>query len=461
MRCAIAAALLFFLASPGHAKLYKLNLVALDAQDQPATRLTAADFKLFEDGKTQPIVFCHFTGAWPLPTKPVTGEYSNRSAPPRHATVILIDLLTDQLMSDSIIGGEVVDALKDIESPESIYLYILTAKGELYPIHPIPNAVSPPEPQPWTVNVAPLMRAALKALVGLKPVDDRDIKFRYDLTMAALRDLGSRMTQLPGRTNLVWITHGIPLVGYSLSLQSALDFTNPLRWFSEELEQAQIVVYTVQQSLAGAEIASRSAAFLAEMTSLTGGRDYSSDRAADAIRQTRLDSRANYQIAYDSPSLNGDGKHHKIRITCARKGVRLQTEHGFYAVSPLSSPHALSAGPLRSRELPREMSTVTLSAFDATSIGLRVTRGADFEIHLDPATLLPQSRVQIAFVSYAVGPNPLPHPIVVTLAPGQFDLRESIPVAPDVVKLRVIAFDPGLGSVGSVTVPLHVSASQK
>jgi hypothetical protein len=39
--------------------------------------------------------------------------------------------------------------------------------------------------------------------------------------------------------------------------------------------------------------------------------------------------RANYEIAYYTTSLNGNGKHHKIRVICERKDVHLQTEHEF------------------------------------------------------------------------------------------------------------------------------------
>ena len=293
------------------AGLNKLNVVALDARGQPVTDLGKADFQVLEDGKPQDIAFFRFTGAAAL-----------------HPTVVLIDLLNERILSDSVVGREVIDALQNREMSENLYLYFLNSHGELYPIHalPRPDTELTPAAEPWTRNIAPMVQAAIKQLYGIKPVDDRDIKVRYDLSVRALQELGGQLTEISGRKNLVWVTHGVPLYGFSLSSGASLDFTNPLRWFCEELAQAQIVVYTVQQSQSGAAAAmgSNSTQTLEEITSITGGRAYLSDRAGAAIQQAGTDSRANYQIAYYSESLNPDGKHHKIRVTCQRKDVRLR-----------------------------------------------------------------------------------------------------------------------------------------
>jgi hypothetical protein len=40
--------------------------------------------------------------------------------------VVLIDLLSDRIMSDSMVGREITDSLKNLESSEGLYLYILT-----------------------------------------------------------------------------------------------------------------------------------------------------------------------------------------------------------------------------------------------------------------------------------------------------------------------------------------------
>jgi VWFA-related protein len=464
------------------ARLIKLNVVALDAQGQPVIGLRSADFQLQEDGKSRDIAFLRFTGGQAPPAKPVPGEYSNRAGVASHTTVALIDLLSDRIMGDSTIAREITDALKNLESSQDLYLYILTPRGDLYPIHSLPKPdteVTPPA-EPWTRSIAPLMQAAVKNLFGMKPVDDRDIAVRFNLTVKALEDLGGQMAaEVPGRKNLVWVTHGLPIYGYSISSQGRLDFTKPLRSLFEGLQQAQVVVYTVEQSMAGAAqaVGTRASETLEEAADITGGREYTSDRVGDAIQQARTDSRANYEIAYYSTSPDSDGKHHKIRVTCERKDVRLQTEHGFYAFG-IPSPGGPAPGALRSRELQVEADAAAHSPFDATGIGLQASVSPDaaaaqnmlFEVHIEAADLLmPRApadhgggKVSVVFASYDQGLNQPSRPIIVTLTPeqlqtaaqGQIRLREAIPVGQAVSKVRVIVFDAELGAVGSVTVPI-------
>jgi VWFA-related protein len=473
MRCAhvVVAALICTLASAAD-KLNRLNVVALDPKGQPVTDLQSADFQLLEDGKPRKIAFFRFTGDKPLPaTRPVPSEYSNRAHPALRATVVLIDLLSDRMMSGSVIDQDVTRALKNLESSEGLYLYFLTSRGELYPVHPMPKPDTEvtPADEPWTRNIAPMLQASLKTLFGFKPVDDRDIKVRFDLTINALRELGSQMTQVSGRKNLVWVTHGIPLNGVSISMQGRVDFTNPIRRFCQELEQAQIVVYPVEQSMSGAAaaIATESEQTLEEFAGLTGGREYRSGRVDEAIQQALTDFRANYQIAYYSASLDPDGKHHKLRVTCARKQVRLQTEPGFYALVPPDSPGNLER---------IAFDSAAHSPFDAAEIGLRASVSPDpatsrnmrFDIRIDAADLLLRQaqdrhtgRVSLLFAGLDQ-PGP-PAPLDISLTPEQYEtamrdgieLRLTIPVGAAVRKLRPIVVDRELGAVGSVTIPIQ------
>jgi VWFA-related protein len=471
---ALAAAMLLAAFAPcaasdaPHARLRKVNVVALDAKGQPLTGLRSADFQLFEDGKRQDIAFFRFTGDRISKPKPGPHEYSNDAAAARYPTVILIDLLTDRMLSDSIISKETADSLKNLESSDGLYLYLLTATGTLYPIHalPKPDTGIAPENEPWTRNAKPLLDAALKDLVGIKPIDDRDIKFRFDLTVKMLRDLGSQMAEAAGRKNLVWVTRGIPIVGYSISTQSGIDFSRPLEWLCEQLAQAQIVVHTVEQSGGGAAVGTPSSQFLEQFGDLTGGREYSSDRVGDAIRQAGTDSRANYEIAYYSAATNADAKYHKIRVTCAHKEARLQTEHGFY----VSSPSHLAPGTLRSRELSIEAETAIHSPFEAGEIGLRASVSPDpaharvkrFEMHIDSADVLARN-VFVVFAAYDEEGKQPSAPVIDQLSPaqvaaaghGDLFLHYAIPLGPAVRRVRAIVFDAELSALGSVTIPIE------
>lgn len=54
---------------------------------------------------------------------------------------------------------------------------------------------------------------------------------------------------------------------------------------------------------------------------------------AAAVSRIEAEALTNYSIEYQPPANNWDGKYHKLRVTVARKGVRVQTELGYYAVS--------------------------------------------------------------------------------------------------------------------------------
>ena len=79
------------------------------------------------------------------------------------------------------------------------------------------------------------------------------------------------------------------------------------------------------------------------------------------------------------------------------------------------------------------------------------------------ATMFFLGLVFVAFVAYDEGMKPAEHPVVVSLTPEQFaaaaqgeiSLREAIPVAQGIRKVRVIVLDAALGAVGSVTIPMQ------
>jgi len=460
--------------------LNKLNVAALDSQGQPVTGLQSSDFQLQQDGKPKTIAYFRFTGDKPIQAVkpgPDAGphEYSNRAGVPLHGTVLLIDLLSDRLLTGAMISQELTHALKSVESSDGLYLYILTSSGELYPIHPLPNSDTEVTAavDPWTQNIAVTLQTALKTVFAFKPIDERDVVFRFQTTVNALKSLGGQMMRLSGRKSLVWVTHGVPLNGVSVSEQGRVDFTNPLRLICQELERAQIVVYPVAEATNGAAAAlvTESEQSLEEFSSITGGRLYRSGGVGDAMRQAITDSRANYEIGYYTELDKPDGKHHKLRVICARKEVRLQTAPGFYAVFPPEQP----ANVERNAALLAEH-----SPFDATEIGLRASVTPDpggketmrFDIHIDPADLLLRQagdhrtgRLSLLFAVYGPGgvgqSNPIP--IDINLTPAQYDtamhggieFHQSMPIAATVERARVIVVDKDLGAAGSITIPIQ------
>jgi VWFA-related protein len=438
-------------------RLNQLNVAAVDAQGQPVRGLQSSDFQLWQDGKPQTISFCRFTGGAPL-----------------HGAVILLDLLSDRLMTGSMMVEEITHALKNLESSDGLYVYILTSSGVLYPVHPLPKPDSEvkPEAEPWTRNISGVLQTAFKTVFAFKPIDERDIVVRYQMTINALRELGGQMKLMPGRKSLVWVTHGVPLVGPSISEQGLVDFTNPLRLFSEELERAQIVVYPVVESSrgAGGAVGTQGEQSLDEFSSITGGRMYRSGGVGDALRQATFDARGNYRVDYYSEAAKPDGKHHKLRVTCTRKEVRILAAPGFYAVLAPEQP----------ADAERNAALIAAhSPFEATEIGVRAKASPDaehekqmqFDIRIDAGDLLLQQtaehrtgRASVVFAVFGadgVGvANPIPIDINLSAAQyetalhGGLEYHQSMPIGPTVERVRVIVVDRNSGTAGSVTIPV-------
>jgi hypothetical protein len=51
-----------------------------------------------------------------------------------------------------------------------------------------------------------------------------------------------------------------------------------------------------------------------------------------AITEAIKNARGRYQVTIAAPAL--DSKHHKLRVACARKGVKVDGPRGYWATQP-------------------------------------------------------------------------------------------------------------------------------
>ncbi len=115
-----------------------LNVAATNSRDEPVTDLKSTDIQLREDGKPQPIVFFRFAGNTRTTAPLAPGEFANHAAPP--PVVILLDRWNERLVLSSRSGIELGTAIERMEAVGNVYIYFLTNKGELAPVHPLPGA---------------------------------------------------------------------------------------------------------------------------------------------------------------------------------------------------------------------------------------------------------------------------------------------------------------------------------
>ena len=186
-------------------------------------------------------------------------------------------------------------------------------------------------------------------MLGLRtrPVDI-DVAVRVQITYSALSAIAAELSRVPGHKNIVWVTDGVPIeLGPNRSdTGDFVDFTPLLRQMSDEFDRSGVAIYPVRQIMLGtpthiddgpAPAPANGAAGLGSLDTLeqfaemTGGRPDAGKDIGAAVRQAIADARTSYQVGYYPPEKNWDDKYHKLRVTCTRKGVRIQAKTGYYA----------------------------------------------------------------------------------------------------------------------------------
>ncbi|MDE3194745.1 MAG: VWA domain-containing protein, partial [Acidobacteriota bacterium] len=306
----------------------------------------------------------------------------------------------------------------------------------------------------------------MRAVLRQRPVD-MDVAIRTQATYIALERLAAELQGIPGRKNVVWVTDGVPLTLGPIRSDTGdvVDFTPQLRKLSAALDRAQIAIYPSRQIMLGSNDAPSdapgvphsggagsgvaSAETLNQFAAMTGGRPGGGRDIGAAVAQAMTDARTSYEIGYFAPVDNWNGKFHKLRVVCKRKGVKLQTKTGYYA------------WPENPQDIARQsIQTAIAQRLDAAEIGIRATlNGSHLKANIDPhdIALLPvsgnfQGHVDVALVGK--GPSSA-RPIDLSMkAADQPIVYEADLPAGDAPYVRLIVFDEISENVGSLTIPL-------
>jgi len=146
--------------------------------------------------------------------------------------------------------AELVHTLQPLESSQGLYFYILTVDGRTYPVHGLPDPEKEPEHAgtvPWTRQIKPMLDEAMKTVTMVRPTEIW-INERVRLTYNALSSLAARLAGLPGRKNIVWITHGVPIsLSPAVTGTDWIDYRPLLRQLSERLDRSNVSIYPVQE----------------------------------------------------------------------------------------------------------------------------------------------------------------------------------------------------------------------
>ena len=454
--------------SDSHQTLVRLSVSAIDAKGDPVADLRTADIQVREDGSPREVVFLRFAGGKRAMAAPGADEFFNRRTPP--STIVLLDRWNERATTLATAWQDVTAALSHLESVDRLYLYFLSAHGDLFPVRALPGADADLRPveTPDAAALIAKLNDAVRTLSGIRDVDTRDAVLRANTTFQALGTL-KRADLSAGRKNLIWVTHGIPMRA-TLPDGKWADFAVPVQTLGQSAAQSQLVMYTVAQSVegAGADPTDMDKQTLKTLSALTGGRSYATGMTGTAIADAMADARGSYRLAYYSPVREGDKKEHKIRVDSARKGIRLLTAESYVASEPDGDLDRLA-----------DVTFGTLShcPFDAAEITLRAVLSraeapgtVHIEVHVDPADVLLERRggelqgsltMRCAIYSNGVMMGVLPR-VQKDLAFTEEQLnglRDGIVMSQDVQvsrpnqQVRVMVFDRALHSLGSVTVP--------
>ena len=440
----------------------RLSVAAVDARGNPVTDLKSDELKITDAGKPQQILYFHRDESEPgTAAKLAPGEYSNRNGGtnPR-ATVILFDLLNESMSNRGFGTGEIAHALQKLEATDYVYIYMLTKDGSVYPVHPVPplNELLLPV-VPWTEKLNSTLDAALRTVTQRKTVDMRLTTEYIGASYQALQAMAVEMAPIPGPKNLIWISHGVPMY-LRIPGQEMVEFTSQVRALSAALERENVALVPV---ILGQSLNVDERETMETLATLTGGPPNISDDVAGAIHQALQAQRARYRVAYDPGAKTWDHKFHKIKMTCTRPGIRIQSEQGYTADDTQQMPEqaaiAIALGsPFDIREIGLR-ATIVPNAAKTTSLQMRVNVP---DLLLQRSGDRYQGELVISTARYhADGQTPKSNAIPVKLdltekqrddlLANGFTATDNDPLSSDTEKIRIVVYDRGSGSIGALT----------
>ncbi|HEU0138118.1 MAG TPA: VWA domain-containing protein [Bryobacteraceae bacterium] len=366
-------------------RLVEVNVIARDNKG-PVAGLMVDDFILFDQGKRREIKSFSMvrsrakSGSGAAAPEASSNALERGEDRPGNVTVILLDALNTPQRFQTFARRQVIGWLKQVEPGEEIAIYVLgrslgilhdftsdaKSLAELLSVfrgeHVALLEASQPEPSNTGVPAVDSIIDQLNAVLANDAITGRAEK-----TLAAVGIIAERLSPIPGRKSLVWISSGFP---FSIGLHEPSLFSNPSndnwaarRNFEKQVERvaravnhANIAIYPVDASGLGVGASFQSAdrgigqgrprqgsreedavlnarATMEELAARTGGRAfYNSNDLKRAIETAIRDSELTYTLGFYPDAADMDGKFHELKVQTKRKGVRLRHRKGYLAL---------------------------------------------------------------------------------------------------------------------------------
>ncbi len=429
------------------------DVIVTDRDGHPVRGLPASAFHIFDDNHPQQIAsFDEHTGVTTTPiAAPVAtpGVFSNETVQhlPPVLNVVVLDTTNLELPDQMYLSFQLAKFVNALPAGQPIAVF--ERHGD--------NAVLL---QNFTADHALLLAAIRRALPRIV-LTGREYRSDTD----TLHQIGSYLSQVPGRKNVLWFSGGSTFflldglaalgknaapsadgIAENPSTNSAGEDIGALRQVYDELEAARIAIYPIDaRGLTAAEDVAMGPqqTQLNDIAQATGGQAFfninSLARVADRIVAT--DSSA-YTISYSPRDFHYDNKWHTVNVTVAGGPYTLSYRRGYFADAPhtivpgTANPHPLilagdttptAAPDVRSAPLIFKATVRKATARQATARPGAETAAASSFIPLRPPT--PAAKGTTAFaVDYSLSTSAL------TSAPVDGAPRATVAFA-------VIAFD--------------------
>lgn len=353
-----------------------IDVVAVDAGGRPAAGLTAANFKVTEDGAPQTIV--HFNEHQPMPA----AEAAQLAAPPlppntftnytpvantNASTVLLLDAMdmgtgTNGVIIQARLREQVISYLKKMQPGPSMAIFQLDTA-----MHLIQGFTSDPKVLLAAMESKrdmPSMAHTVHGNAEMVQIDNQQV------LRGGMQAMSRYLAGFPGRKNLIWFTEHVPdpqfYTGWGGSFKDTFNLVedsagNGLPELTGALTVSRVAVYpAVAGGVAltpGFDASARNAprggnyGFVTQQNLLhtdldaaaqaTGGKAYyNTNDMGQVIAQVVSEGTDYYTLAYATTNEKWNGQFQKIKITVDRPGVKLEYRPGYYAVDTESQTPA-------------------------------------------------------------------------------------------------------------------------
>lgn len=446
--------------------MVRLSAAVVGANGNPVTDLKLDEFQITDQGKPQKIAFFRVNAGAPDAAPLGPHEYSNRAGAAPHSTAILFDLL-NQNQSDRLDAWRQVGrSLQQLESGDSLYLYLLTLEGNLTPVHAIGGKSG--DDHTWVQQSEKEFDKAMKAASHARPAQMDDTELVVKKTYVALETLANQLAALPGHRDIVWITYGVPNVWNPKTPCNGdwVDCALYVPHLAVTLEHANVAVDPLSYTSSPNPSVTRDLDFMA---GLTGGWTYFGEDIRSVLKHIASDATTNYSIFYDPGPENWDSKFHKVQVNLERKGNKIHSRQRYYGY-PDRRPEAVKQQ--------AALAAVFQSPFDDPAIGLRATVASDvgktpqIRIRINPADLLLREEGgaftgAVSLVVCDIGasgligqPSLSNFNIHLTREERDAAIKDGFPIAQDhainesIQKVRLLVLDQGSTVAGSLTIPV-------